>query len=224
MLGLVGFAYCCDMGLVSSRAPPPQEFGDVRVQEVSGAEAMSTRTTLGAGCYWGTEKHVQNFGKEGGVVTRTAVGFMGPEGCKANPSYREVCSGRTGHVEVLDADFSDPKGVGRDVVYERLLRHFFMFHDPTTTNRQGNDVGTQYASVIFVHDSEQRRIAEKVKSELQELVSCGKVRYSGKTVTTAIAGATTFYPAHRAHQDYLNKNPGGYCNHYMRFKKWPSSS
>lgn len=183
---------------------------------------MSTRVTLGAGCYWGTEKHIKSeFGKSG-LVTRTEVGFMGPRGCKANPNYREVCSGATGHVEVLDADFADPNGVGKDVVFEQILRHFFMFHDPTTTNRQGHDVGTQYASVIYVHDSEQQRIAERVKASLQGYVAAGKVRYNSKQVTTAIAGATTFYPAHKAHQDYLNKNPGGYCNHYMRFKKWPT--
>jgi len=205
-------------------APPPQDFGDVRVKE-STAETMITRATLGAGCYWGTEKYVQTFGKkQGGAVTRTAVGFMGPQGSKANPRYSEVCGGRTGHVEVLDCDLADPDGVGKDTVYRALLRHFFMFHDPTTTNKQGNDVGTQYASVIFVHDSEQHRIAEAVKAELQALVTSGRVRYSGKAVTTAIAGATTFYPAHQGHQNYLSKHRGGYCNHFMRFREWPLSS
>jgi peptide-methionine (S)-S-oxide reductase len=121
-------------------------------------------------------------------------------------------------------DLADPKGAGPAAVYEDLLKYFFMFHDPTTLNRQGNDAGTQYASVIFVHDEEQRRIANKVKAELQSLVSSGKVKgYSGKTVTTAVVAAGPFYLAQKAHQDYLNQNPDGYCNHRLRFKAWPEA-
>ena len=185
------------------------------------------------------------------------MGFSG--GKDANPSYRDVCTGRTGHVEVLEVrpdqgrrgrvavcsastlkrgcispvvprnvppqvDLADPKGAGPAAVYEDLLKYFFMFHDPTTLNRQGNDAGTQYASVIFVHDEEQRRIANKVKAELQSLVSSGKVKgYSGKTVTTAVVAAGPFYLAQKAHQDYLNQNPDGYCNHRLRFKAWPKA-
>ena len=213
------------MGLSLSKPPPPQDFGPVDVKSIQSEEHMSTRLTVGAGCYWGTEKYIKTFGKAvPGSILRTSVGFMGPPGSKANPSYREVCTGKTGHVEVLEADFADPQGIGRAVVYEQLLRHFFMFHDPTTMNRQGNDVGTQYASVIFVHDSMQQKIAENVKASLQEHVAAGRIRnYAMTSVKTEIAAATKFYPAHNGHQNYLAENPGGYCNHYMRFKKWPSS-
>lgn len=130
-----------------------------------------------------------------------------------NPTYREVCSGSTGHVEVLQIKF-DPAVVA----YEDLLKFFFSFHDPTTLNRQGNDAGTQYASAIFVHTPEQREIAQKVKAEVQSLLDKGgKLPYEGGKVATSIAEATTFYPAHEEHQNYLLKNPGGYCNHRIRF-------
>lgn len=158
------------------------------------------------------------------LINRAAVGFMGPTSAPHDPTYRAVCSGKTGHVEVLDVEF-EAAGAARAEVYEALLRFFFMFHDPTTTNKQGNDVGTQYGSVIFVHDSEQRRIAEKVKRELQGLLNGRELRcYSRRTVTTAIAGATRFYPAVASHQGYLQRNPGGYCNHRMRFSAWPAQS
>eukprot|EP00613_Pedinella_sp_CCMP2098_P009036 CAMPEP_0171659782 /NCGR_PEP_ID=MMETSP0990-20121206/43835_1 /TAXON_ID=483369 /ORGANISM="non described non described, Strain CCMP2098" /LENGTH=187 /DNA_ID=CAMNT_0012241419 /DNA_START=68 /DNA_END=631 /DNA_ORIENTATION=- len=183
---------------------------------------MTMRATLGAGCYWGTENYVKNTWGKDGSVTRSAVGFMG--GAGANPSYDAVCSGRTGHVEVLDVDLADPKGAGPAVVYENLIRYFFQFHDPTTMNRQGNDAGTQYASVIFVYDEEQRRIATKVKGELQAHLDAGRLKagFAGKTVSTTIVGAMPFYAAHNSHQDYLQKNPGGYCNHRIRFKAWPA--
>ena len=105
------------------------------------------------------------------VLQSGAVGFMGPTTSKENPSYREVCSGSTGHVEVYDCVFD-----GNEETYEQLVRHFFMFHDPTTLNRQGNDQGTQYASVLYCYDQKQTEIANKVKSELQDLVSKGKIR------------------------------------------------
>jgi peptide-methionine (S)-S-oxide reductase len=112
---------------------------------------------------------------------------------------------------------------GQEKTYEDLVRFFFMFHDPTTFNRQGNDIGTQYASAIFYYDDRQRAIAEKVATELQQALDQGKItQYAGKKVNTALLEATTFYPAHEEHQEYLDKNPGGYCNHYYRFKTWPS--
>ena len=98
-----------------------------------------------------------------------------------------------------------------------------MFHDPTTSNQQGNDRGTQYASAIFCYDKTQMEIAQRVKNELQELVKQGKVTgYRNKEITTTIAPATTFYPAEEEHQEYLGRNPGGYCNHFYRFKEWPT--
>ena len=117
--------------------------------------------TFGAGCYWGTEKYfVTNLQKElGRYLLGQAVGFMSADpDAKPNPTYREVCSGITGHVEVLHMRFDN-----RLVDYEKLVRFFFTFHDPTTWNKQGNDKGTQYASVIFYHNEKQREIAQMVK-------------------------------------------------------------
>ena len=100
-----------------------------------------------------------------------------------------------------------------------------MFHDPTTEDRQGNDAGTQYASAIFTHDDAQRGIAERVKRELQEHITEGRLScFRESRVSTYIANATVFYPASEEHQAYLDKNPGGYCNHRMRFKEWPAST
>ena len=142
---------------------------------------------------------------------------MGPPTAKANPTYREVCTGSTGHVEVYDMEFN-----GGDETFEKLVRHFFMFHDPTTMDRQGNDRGSQYASVIFCYNDAQVSIAQKVKAELQKLVDAGKVKYSEKKVVTDIRPATIFYAGPTDHQKYLENNPFGYCNHGYRFQKWPS--
>jgi peptide-methionine (S)-S-oxide reductase len=154
-----------------------------------------------------------------GKVVEGNVGFMGPATAKKDPSYKEVCTGTTGHVEVYDLKFE-----GGETAYENLVKHFFMFHDPTTLNRQGNDRGTQYASAIFVYDDKQKEIATRVKKELQELINKSKIPgYQNKEVVTHITEATTFYPAHEEHQEYLEKNPGGYCNHGYRFSHWPKN-
>eukprot|EP01033_Poteriospumella_lacustris_P004287 gene4287-3060_t len=177
---------------------------------------------FGAGCYWGTEKYfkykfMEQFEHLGSIVGGK-VGFMGPVDAPANPSYREVCSGTTNHVEVYHFQYS-----GGSAQYEALVRYFFQFHDPTTLNRQGNDKGTQYASVIYTYSDEQREIASRVKEELQGLIDCGKLKpYSSKVVETDIRDSTIFYPAHDEHQDYLTINPTGYCNHRIRFKEWPT--
>jgi peptide-methionine (S)-S-oxide reductase len=207
------------MGSASSNGV--SELVDRALDEVAD-ENMSMKATLGAGCYWGTENYVTNkWGKQNGCVIESAVGFMG--GKTANPSYEDVCTGQTGHVEVLDVQLEDVSGVGKAAVYEDLIRYFFQFHDPTTLNRQGNDHGTQYASVIFVYDEAQRRIATKVRDELNEHLLAGRITgYSGDTVTTAIVAASDFYKAPSNHQDYLTVNPGGYCNHRIRFKAWPA--
>jgi peptide-methionine (S)-S-oxide reductase len=134
-----------------------------------------------------------------------------------NPTYRQVCSGSSKHVEVLYVELNEP-----EKHYEELIKFFFQFHDPTTKNRQGNDAGTQYASNIFCDDAEQKTIATKVKKDLQELVTAGKVSYNEKTVHTPIDDMNPFYPAEAEHQAYLEKNPSGYCNHRMRFKEWPA--
>ena len=152
-------------------------------------------------------------------IQQASVGFMSEDpNAMKDPSYRQVCSGSTGHVEVLYVELVDP-----DAHYEALIKFFFQFHDPTTLNRQGNDVGTQYGSVIFCGDEKQKDIANSVKSNLQSLVDAGKVKYAGKKVETVVADLNPFYPAHEEHQQYLEKNPLGYCNHYYRFKgDWPA--
>lgn len=135
-----------------------------------------------------------------------------------NPSYRQVCSGTSGHVEILFVELND----ATPALVEEVIKFFFQFHDPTTKNRQGNDVGTQYASHIFVTDSQQNEIADRVVKELQILVDKKDVSYASETVSTLISDANEFYEAHDEHQDYLMKNPNGYCNHYFRFKSWPA--
>lgn len=138
-----------------------------------------------------------------------------------DPSYRQVCSGSTGHVEVLKIELS--KEASNSDLFEDLMKFFFTFHDPTTLNRQGNDAGTQYASVIFCSSPEQKEIAAKVKAELQSAMDAGKLatQYQQKKVETGIVDYTTFYEAHDEHQEYLMKNPLGYCNHRYRFQDWP---
>ena len=184
--------------------------------------ALSSKITLGAGCYWGTEKYVRKDFQQKfpNSVKSAIVGFMNPDPSGIqNPSYEAVCTGRTGHVEVLEVQLHNPQAH-----FEELLRFFYMFHDPSTANRQGNDMGTQYASYIFVYDEEQMKIAEKVKREVNTLIQKQIITtYVGDSVKTKLGNATTFYPAEQYHQDYLAKNPGGYCNHYMRFKEFPAT-
>jgi len=179
---------------------------------------------LGAGCYWGTEKYiVKDFQKKHpGCIASAKVGFMNPDpnGMK-NPSYRQVCSGSTGHVEVLNIVLTD-EAAKTPAVYEEMIKFFFSFHDPTTLNRQGNDAGTQYASVIFCSSNEQKEIALNIKKELQDHVDAKRIKaFQKKNVETQIVDYTTFYEAHEEHQEYLMKNPSGYCNHRYRFKDWP---
>jgi peptide-methionine (S)-S-oxide reductase len=176
---------------------------------------------LGAGCYWGTEKYiVKDFqAKYPGCIASAKVGFMSPDpNAMKNPSYRQVCSGSTGHVEVLSVELSAPT----EELFEEMMKFFFSFHDPTTKNRQGNDAGTQYGSAIFCTDANQARIANKVKEELQQALNQKKVpSYEQGTLHTEIVDYTDFYEAHDEHQEYLFKNPNGYCNHRYRFREWP---
>ncbi len=130
----------------------------------------------------------------------------------------KVCSGTTGHVEVLWVELNDPS-----TNFEPLIRFFFQFHDPTTKDRQGNDTGSQYGSAIFCEDDAQKTIAQNVKAEVQQLLDAGKINYAKKQVETMIVDMNPFYPAHEEHQQYLEKNPSGYCNHYYRFKEWPTA-
>lgn len=151
---------------------------------------------FGLGCFWGAERL---FWKLPGVYS-TAVGYAG--GFTPNPTYEEVCTGQTGHTEVVRVIY-DPK----KTAYEELLKAFWEEHDPTQGMRQGNDVGTQYRSAIYVADAEERGIAEESRRLYQARLST-----AGKgTITTEIRDAPDFYYAEEYHQQYLEKNPDGYC-------------
>ncbi|OKH28433.1 peptide-methionine (S)-S-oxide reductase MsrA [Chroogloeocystis siderophila] len=151
---------------------------------------------FGMGCFWGAER---KFWQQHGVFV-TAVGYAG--GITPNPTYQEVCSGMTGHNEVVRVVF-DPKVVG----YEQLLKIFWENHDPTQGMRQGNDVGTQYRSGIYVYSEVQKKLAEASKAAYQQALSAAGY----KAITTEILEAPEFYFAEGYHQQYLAKNPNGYC-------------
>jgi len=154
------------------------------------------QAVFGMGCFWGAER---KFWTLDGVVT-TAVGYAG--GSTPNPTYHEVCSGRTGHAEVVLVVF-DPARIS----YEQLLRVFWESHDPTQGMRQGNDVGTQYRSAIYTYSDAQSRQAESSKQAYQEMLD----RAGYGRITTEIAPAGPFYYAEDYHQQYLAANPNGYC-------------
>jgi peptide methionine sulfoxide reductase msrA/msrB len=154
---------------------------------------------LAGGCFWGMEDLIR---KIPGVL-QTEVGYTG--GKLDKPVYEDVHTGTTGHAEAVRVSF-DPQKLS----YEALLGFFFRMHDPTTANRQGNDVGTQYRSAIFYTSEDQKRVAEAVKE---------RVSHSGKwkkPIVTQVVAATPFYLAEDYHQDYLVKHPDGYTCHFMR--------
>jgi peptide-methionine (S)-S-oxide reductase len=150
--------------------------------------------TFAAGCFWGVE---ESFGKIKGVKS-TMVGYTG--GRHANPIYRDVCTDLTGHAEAIQLEY-DPQ----EVTYENLLKVFWSIHNPTTKNRQGPDVGSQYRSVIFYHTPEQELSAKRTIEELEK-----SGRFSNRIVTE-IVPATIFYKAEEYHQRYYQKKGGGSC-------------
>ena len=151
---------------------------------------------FGLGCFWGAERR---FWQVSGVYA-TAVGYAA--GLTPNPTYEEVCTGMTGHNEVVRVIFNT-----RELSYEELLRVFWESHDPTQGMRQGNDVGTQYRSGIYTYGDEQQQLAEKSRATYaQALIQAGR-----GAITTEIIGAPEFYYAEEYHQQYLAKNPDGYC-------------
>lgn len=171
-------------------------------EQHQGSEGTVTPTevaVLAAGCFWGVEEILRSID---GVLD-TDVGYTG--GTFEAPTYEDVITGTTAHAEAVRIVF-DPKTLS----YERLLDYFFRLHDPTTMNRQGNDRGTQYRSAIFYQDETQKRIAEAVKERVD---GSGKWR---DPVVTEIVPAGPFYLAEHYHQDYLQKNPGGYSCHILR--------
>ena len=159
------------------------------------AAANKQKATLAGGCFWGMEELIR---AQPGVID-TTVGYTG--GKVKNATYRN----HEGHAEAIEIVFD-----GSKISYEQILEFFFRIHDPTTLNRQGNDVGTSYRSAIFYHDDEQRRIAERVK---QKVDASGNWK---RPVVTEITSAAEFWEAEDYHQDYLRKNPGGYTCHYDR--------
>jgi peptide methionine sulfoxide reductase msrA/msrB len=172
------------------------EYEGLFSREISGRRETAT---LAGGCFWGMEDLIRRLP---GVLD-TSVGYTG--GITENPGYEQVKTGKTGHAESLEIVFDPAK-----TSYEEILKFFFKMHDPTTRNQQGNDIGSQYRSAIFYHDEEQRRTAEAVKSLVEQ---------SGvwkRPLVTEIVPAGKFYPAEDFHQDYLEKNPGGYTCHFVR--------
>lgn len=166
---------------------------------VSHSSATQETAIVAGGCFWGMEEILRQIP---GVIS-TEVGYTG--GKTANPSYEEVCTGATGHAEAVRIVFDPSK-----ISYETLLGYFFRMHDPTTRNRQHNDVGTQYRSAVFCTTAAQKETAKRVKDEADK---------SGKwtrPIVTEIATARDFYSAEGYHQKYLVKNPGGYNCHVLR--------
>jgi peptide-methionine (S)-S-oxide reductase len=159
-------------------------------------DANLEQAVFGLGCFWGAERR---FWQTDGVYS-TAVGYAG--GFTPNPTYEEVCTGRTGHAEVVRVVF-DPSAIS----YDELLRVFWESHDPTQGMRQGNDIGTQYRSVAFTTSAGQLAAAERSKAGYQAALR----RAGHGSITTEVAPAPEFYYAEEYHQQYLAKNPNGYC-------------
>ncbi|MGH1468594.1 MAG: peptide-methionine (S)-S-oxide reductase MsrA [Bdellovibrionales bacterium] len=160
---------------------------------------MKDYIVLGGGCFWGLEKLLSDL--DG--VTSTSVGYAG--GGLKNPEYNEVKTGETGHVESVRVEFDNTL-----ISFKDLLHFFFRVHDPTTSDRQGNDVGTQYRSVIFYNTDEQKEESQEVISE----VNAGD-RFEG-VVVTAVEKEREYYLAEDYHQKYIDKNPSGYTCHFIR--------
>lgn len=160
------------------------------------------KATFAAGCFWGVEKV---FSEQKGVLS-TQVGYTG--GDTQKPGYEEVCTGITGHAEAIEIVF-DPAVVS----YEKLLEIFFSHHDPTTLNRQGPDIGSQYRSAIFTHNDAQKKSALKSKELLN------RANIFKRPVVTEISPAGPFYRAEEYHQKYLKKNPHGYCSLQLQSEK-----
>lgn len=157
------------------------------------------RATLAGGCFWGVEELIR---KLPGVLD-TQVGYTG--GTLPEPTYREICTGITGHAEAIDIFFDEDQ-----LSFKELLHFFFRIHDPTTPNRQGNDKGTQYRSAIFFHDQDQEQEAYAVIDEVN------KLKRFVEPVVTEVEAFDRFWTAEEEHQDYLQKYPTGYTCHYIR--------
>jgi peptide-methionine (S)-S-oxide reductase len=168
----------------------------------TGGSEKLEKATFGSGCFWCTEAVFQNLRG----VTSVVSGYSG--GTVENPSYEDVCGGRTGHAEVIQVTY-DPAAIS----FDDLLKVFWQTHDPTTPNQQGHDKGTQYRSAVFYHSDDQRRVAEQYKAQLD----ASKV--FARPIVTEITPIKNFYPAEKYHQEYFNLNPGNqYCQFVIRPK------
>ena len=175
---------------------------DNATTSLTGTMTQTETATFGTGCFWCTEAIFQEL--EG--VTKVTSGYSG--GHVPNPTYKEVCTGTTGHAECIQVEFDPSK-----ISYDELLEAFWKSHDPTTLNRQGNDIGTQYRSAIFYHNEEQKETAEKYKAELDASGAFDK------PIVTEISPFTIFYRAEAYHQDYYNENGSQpYCTFVIRPK------
>ena len=199
-ISLFTFLFLCCMVAVSCAQSDKKQKKNmnkeaVALDETNVSTAGTETATFGTGCFWCTEAVLESL--DG--VKKVVSGYSG--GTVSNPSYKEVCTGNTGHAECVEVTF-DPKVI----TYTDLLEAFFRSHDPTSLNRQGNDVGTQYRSVIFYHNEEQKKLAEQAKLELDKSGA-----YS-KPIVTEITPAVKFYIAEDYHQNYFANNPDqGYC-------------
>ncbi|MEY2757718.1 MAG: hypothetical protein RIR33_1496 [Pseudomonadota bacterium] len=182
-------------GRAAAMPVPPAHFVNGRPLKAPFPAGLEV-AAFGLGCFWGAER---KFWQQDGVFT-TAVGYQG--GLTPNPTYQEVCSGGTGHTEVVLVVF-DPKATS----YEKLLKVFWENHDPTQGMRQGGDIGTQYRSAIYTYSDEQKRLAETSRASYQAALKQAGLG----AITTEILQAPEFFYAEEYHQQYLAKNPGGYC-------------
>lgn len=160
---------------------------------------QTQKALLGAGCFWGVEQILRNIP---GIVS-TEVGYSG--GHSKNPTYQEVCTGTTDHAEVVLVEFNPEV-----ITFEGVLDLFFRLHDPTTLNRQHNDVGTQYRSVIFTYNDDQKERAQRFIADLESK------KTFAKPIVTQVLPCSEFFSAEEYHQDYLIKNPTGYMCHILR--------
>jgi methionine-S-sulfoxide reductase len=190
----------------ASAAPPETKTTNTNKSEETVTESSESKTavaTLAGGCFWCTEAVFERM--EG--VQDVVSGYLG--GQLPNPSYQAVCSGLTGHAEAVEVTYDPSK-----IKFETLLEVFFATHDPTSLNRQGADVGTQYRSAIFYHDDEQKQIAEAYIKQLNE-----SQEFRRRPIVTTLEPASIFYTAEEYHQDYFRRNPAaGYCQAVVRPK------
>lgn len=199
-ISLFTFIFLCGMVAIScaqsdKKQRKKMEKETVALDETNVNTAGTEKATFGTGCFWCTEAVLESL--DG--VKKVVSGYSG--GHDPNPTYKAVCTGETGHAECVEVTF-DPKVI----TYADLLEAFFRSHDPTSLNRQGNDVGTQYRSVVFYHNEEQKQLAETAKAELDKSGA-----YS-KPIVTEITPAVKFFVAEDYHQNYYANNPDqGYC-------------